>query len=177
MVVTADAVTLLRELGAEDIGHPGGTLFDHLVRVHDLLTEWGADTPLRLAGLCHAFYGTDGFPVELYGLDRRAELAAHIGADAEGLVYFYASCDRRASYPEIPYEAGEFVDRFRGARVRPEPRLRRAFAELTVANELDIVRATPLFDELDRTALHDRFVRWNALLSPAANAEVERVLG
>ncbi|NUU23068.1 MAG: hypothetical protein HOV68_16395 [Streptomycetaceae bacterium] len=173
---------MLRDLGAEDIAHPGGTLFDHLVRVHDLLTEWGADRTLRFAGLCHAFYGTDGFAVALYGLDRRPELAAAIGTEAEELVYFYASCDRSASYPGLAADDGAFTDRFTGERYRPEPRLRRAFAELTVANELDIVRVNPAFgrstpvDDVDRGTLHDLFLGWRTLLSPAANAEVERVL-
>lgn len=176
-MVTADTVTVLRELGAEGIGHPGGTLFDHLVRVHDLLTEWGADPELRLAGLCHAFYGTDGFPVALYGLDRREELAALIGAEAEELVYFYASCDRKATYAELADGQGVFADRFTGARYVPGPRLRRAFAEITVANELDIASISPIFDEVERELLHALFERWRPLLSPAANAEVERVLG
>ncbi|MCF2526773.1 DUF6817 domain-containing protein [Yinghuangia soli] len=176
-MVTADAVTLLRDLGAEDIAHSGGNLFDHLVRVHDRLAEWGADRTLRLAGLCHAFYGTDGFAVALYGLERRAELAALIGAEAEELVYFYASCDRRASYPGLPDEQGEFVDRFSGVRYRPELRLRRAFAELTVANELDFVAVNPLFDEIEAEGYYALFAPWLPLLSPAACGEVERAYG
>ncbi|WP_436771761.1 DUF6817 domain-containing protein [Yinghuangia sp. YIM S09857] len=175
-MVTTDAVAVLRELGAEGIGHPGGTLFDHLVRVHDMLTEWGADREVRLAGLCHAFYGTDGFPVALYGLDRRAELAGLVGDEAEELVYFYASCDRKASYPELSDAHGTFTDRFTGARYVPGPRLRRAFAEITVANELDIAAISPVFDAIERSQLHALFERWQGLLSPAANAEVERVL-
>lgn len=176
-MVTADAVILLRELGAEDIAHPGGTLFDHLVRVHDRLTEWGADPTVRIAGLCHACYGTDGFPVALYGLECRSDLAGLIGADAEELVYFYASCDRRASYPGLPYERGEFVDRFTGARYRPELRLRRAFAEITVANELDVVAFNPLFDEIEAEGLLALFEPWRPLLSPAASRELDRAYG
>jgi hypothetical protein len=42
--------------------------------------EEGAARPaLQLAGLCHAFYGTDGFPGALLPLDRRGELAAAVG--------------------------------------------------------------------------------------------------
>ncbi|MFF8844326.1 DUF6817 domain-containing protein [Streptomyces sp. NPDC015127] len=39
-----------------------------------------ARSGLQLAGLCHAYYGTDGFSTALLSLDRRAELAAVIGA-------------------------------------------------------------------------------------------------
>lgn len=56
------AIALLRKLGAADIAHPGGTLVAHLQRVQRQLAEWGARPALQLAGLCHAFYGTDGFP-------------------------------------------------------------------------------------------------------------------
>ena len=52
----------LASRGAAGIAHPGGTLLAHLERVHALLTEWGARPAVRLAGLCHAYYGTDRFP-------------------------------------------------------------------------------------------------------------------
>ncbi|MFF0214414.1 DUF6817 domain-containing protein [Streptomyces vinaceus] len=97
----ACALALLRELGAGRLDHPGGTLLAHLERVHARLGVWGARPALRLAGLCHAFYGTDGFATALLPVGRRAELAAVIGAEAEEIVYFYASCDRAASYPTL----------------------------------------------------------------------------
>ncbi|MGY5125449.1 DUF6817 domain-containing protein [Streptomyces nigrescens] len=83
---TSQAVALLRELGAETLDHPGGTLLAHLRRVQEQLATWGARPALQLAGLCHAFYGTDGFATPLLPLDRRTELAAVIGAEAEALV-------------------------------------------------------------------------------------------
>ncbi|MFB7983582.1 DUF6817 domain-containing protein [Streptomyces vinaceus] len=97
----ARALALLRERGAGRLDHPGGTLLAHLERVHARLGVWGARPALRLAGLCHAFYGTDGFATALLPVGRRAELAAVIGAEAEEIVYFYASCDRAASYPTL----------------------------------------------------------------------------
>ncbi|MFD5480639.1 DUF6817 domain-containing protein [Streptomyces hawaiiensis] len=83
------AVALLRGLGAADIAHPGGTLLTHLTRVQRRLAAWDARPALQLAGLCHAFYGTDGFPDAPLPLDRRGELAAAVGAEAEALVYLY----------------------------------------------------------------------------------------
>lgn len=85
------AVAWLRELGAQDVAHPGGTLLLHLERVRGLLASWGARPALQRAGLCHAFYGTDGFPTALLPLARRAELAEVIGEEAESLVYLYAA--------------------------------------------------------------------------------------
>ena len=115
----------------------------HLERVHALLTEWGARPAVRLAGLCHAYYGTDRFPAALGDPRRRKELTAITGAETERLVYFYASCDRRFSYPHLAKREGSFKDRFTGTVLRPPLRLRRDFAELTAANELDIVAVNP----------------------------------
>ncbi|MGW3150033.1 DUF6817 domain-containing protein, partial [Streptomyces sp. NPDC001177] len=97
----AQARALLGQLGADTLAHPGGTLLAHLDRVRERLAVWGARPALRLAGLCHAAYGTDGFPSELLPLDRRPELRAVIGTEAEAIVYFYASCDRKATYPTL----------------------------------------------------------------------------
>jgi hypothetical protein len=69
--------------GADRIDHPGGTLYDHLSRVADVLSEWGAAEEVRLAGLCHAAYGTDGFDKSLLSVDDRKALRDVIGEDAE----------------------------------------------------------------------------------------------
>ncbi|MGI5516358.1 DUF6817 domain-containing protein [Streptomyces sp. CA-106131] len=112
--MTAEAMAILQAAGAEEIEHPGGTLLSHLRRVSALLGSWGARPALVSAGLCHAFYGTDGFPVALLDLGHRAELVEAIGVEAEALVYFYASCDRKSSYPGLTHNRGTFVDRFTG---------------------------------------------------------------
>lgn len=175
--MTAQALALLRAAGAEEIEHPGGTLLAHLQRVSALLASWGARPALVSAGLCHAFYGTDGFPVALLDLGRRAELAEAIGVEAEALVHFYASCDRGASYPGLPDDAGPFVDRFTGARLRPGLPARRDFAELTAANELDIVAVSPQARTRYGADLLDLFTRWRPLLSEPARAHCHRLLG
>ena len=104
----------LASRGAAEIAHPGGTLLAHLLRVGALLDQWGTRPALRLTGLCHAWYGTDGFDAGLGSLAFRDELAAIIGTEAEQLVYFYASCDRGFSYPHLGEPDGSFKDRFTG---------------------------------------------------------------
>ncbi|MFC9279834.1 DUF6817 domain-containing protein [Streptomyces collinus] len=170
------AVALLRELGAEDVPHPGGTLLAHLLRVRELLGTWGARPALRLAGLCHAFYGTDGFPTGLLPLDRRADLVAVIGAEAEAIVHLYASCDRGATYPDLGRPDGVFHDRFTGAPHLPEPRARRDFAELSAANELDLARLDPAFREQWGPGLLTLFTRVRHLLSAEAWRDCRTVL-
>lgn len=161
-------MALLHEVGAEAIAHPGGTLLAHLRRVQERLAAWGARPAVQLAGLCHAFYGTDGFPTSLLPLDRRAELAAVIGAEAEALVYFYAACDRRSSYPTLADPDAAYRDRFTGRTFTPDLGMRRDFAELSAANELDIARIDPAFREAAGADLLTLFTRLRPLLSRSA---------
>jgi uncharacterized protein (TIGR00369 family) len=169
-------VESLASHGAREIPHPGGTLLAHLERVHALLGQWGARPVVRLAGLCHAYYGTDGFPTALGDPADRDELAAIIGEEAERLVYFYAGCDRRFSYPHLAEPGGPFKDRFTGTVLDPPLPLRRDFAELTAANELDIMRVNPGLRAQYGAGLLDLFTAWRKLLSAPAWQTVQTTL-
>jgi hypothetical protein len=169
-----EAGALLRRLGADRVPHPGGTLLAHLERVHARLALWDARPALRLAGLCHAFYGTDGFPTGLLPLDRRPELASVIGPDAEAIVHFYASCDREATYPHLLEPL--FRDRFTGRTYAPDPLACRDFAELTAANELDLARRDPDFRERWGPELLALLTRFRPLLSRPAWRDTLSVL-
>ncbi|MGW4565830.1 DUF6817 domain-containing protein [Streptomyces sp. NPDC004561] len=162
------AVVLLREFGAESIAHPGGTLLAHLQRVQARLATWKARPALQLAGLCHAFYGTDGFPTALLPLDRRNDLAAVIGTEAEAIVYLYASCDRKATYPALNQADAAVHDRFTGRSCDPGPQGRRDFTELSAANELDLVIVDSDFRDRWRPELLALFTRLQDLLSADA---------
>ena len=175
--MTAKALTMLQDANAERIDHPGGTLLTHLKRVEALLASWEARPALRAAGLCHAFYGTDGFPVALLDLEHRADLVEAIGADAEAIVYFYASCDRKVSYRTLAEADGLFLDRFVGATLQPNLDQRRDFAELTAANELDLAAISPDIRAEHGAGLLGLFTRWRPLLSDAAWAHCRSVLG
>lgn len=166
----------LASRGAAEIPHPGGTLLAHLERVHALLAQWGARPALRRAGLCHAFYGTDGFAVALGDPSRRDELASMVGKEAERLVYLYASCDRGFSYPHLAEPAGPFKDRFTGAVLCLPLSLRRDFAELTAANELDIAAINTDLRSQAGPALLGLFTSWSNLLSRPAWQAVHATL-
>ncbi|MCX5192499.1 hypothetical protein OOK31_01105 [Streptomyces sp. NBC_00249] len=171
-----EALRLLTELGAADAPHPGGTLGAHLRRVHRQLEAWQARPALRLAGLCHAFYGTDGFAVAPLPLTHRSRLAEAIGAEAEAIVYLYASCAREASYPTLAGADPAFHDRFTGRTFTPSRRQREDFAELTAANELDIARVDPAFRERWGADLLALFTRLRPLLSARAWQDCATVL-
>ncbi|MFD0368939.1 DUF6817 domain-containing protein [Streptomyces sp. NPDC127114] len=119
---------------------------------------------------------TDGFAESLLPLERRPELAAAIGEEAENLVHFYASCDRDFSYPALPDPAGPFRDRFTDETFTPTDRQRADFAEITAANELDLAAVNPEFRTRWGDPLLRLFTRWRPLLSEAAFADVRNVL-
>lgn len=130
--------TFLRSRDAERLAHPGGALYEHLCRVSMLLSDWGADETIQIAGLCHACYGTDGFDHAMVDVTDRQTLAELIGPAAEELVYLYCSCDRAAVYPLLGDDGPvAFRDRFTGRVHTPSQREVRAFLEITAANELD----------------------------------------
>ncbi|MEV6860099.1 DUF6817 domain-containing protein [Streptosporangium subroseum] len=173
----SNAIRLLRQLGAETVPHPGGTLLDHLIRVHDRLARWKAAPALRTAGLCHAFYGTDGFPTGLLGLAERDRLAEVIGPEAEELVYRYGACDRAHVYPQLGVaDPVEFRDRFTD-RTAPIAAAELAwFAELTAANELDLADHDPGFAAKYGPDLLTLFTRTRPLLSTAAWTDCQTIL-
>jgi hypothetical protein len=137
----AAAIAFLTAHGADRIEHPGGTLLAHLVRTAQRLESWQARSELVLAGLCHAAYGTDGFPVPLVELRQRATLAAVIGTAAEAIVYAYCASDRSHEMPSS--DSSTLRDRFTGALMTPSAELLAAFVELTCANEIDVLLHSP----------------------------------
>jgi uncharacterized protein DUF6817 len=138
MMAVDPVLALLRERGAETIEHPGGTLYAHLRRVHDRLAGHGAPEDLRLAGLGHAVYGTDGFDVSLLELAERPTMRALVGDSAELLIYRYGACDRRRTWRSLAHTA-QVWDRFTGAVSLLDTDELRGFADLSIVNELDVI--------------------------------------
>jgi hypothetical protein len=146
-VAFAASPTILRYLldrGADDIDHPGGTLFEHVLRTAVTLAEWEASADLVSAGICHAAYGTDGFPVSLSGLDQRGIVRVMLGDRAESIVYLYAASDRAVTWGASP-SAGRvpYRDRFTGERRMLSTTEASAYWTLTAANELDLLDRIP----------------------------------
>jgi hypothetical protein len=166
----------LRERGAGDIPHAGGSLYDHLGRVHDRLATLGLDREVRLAGLTHAVYGTDGFPVSLLDVADRRILRELVGAPAELLVYRYSGCDRGHTWRALG-ATGLIRSRFNGACESPAPHELRAFVDLSIVNELDVAEHDPRIAARYGDYFRDVFAGWAPLASPAVLAEAYRVLG
>jgi hypothetical protein len=144
----AATITFLRAHGADTTPHIFGDLLEHLIGVEELVRTWGGSDPLALAALGHATYGTHGFEPHLLELDQRSLLAGTIGEEAEALVYFYASCDREAFYPQLTAADTsladlQFRDRFTGAEFAPTSEDVRLFVDLTFANEAELAATAP----------------------------------
>jgi hypothetical protein len=134
--------------GADEIAHLDGSLFDHLERTELLLRGWGSTETVSLAGLCHAVYGTDGFPTALLTLEERNVVSEVAGSDVEALVYLYASCDRGYAYARLSGSAQRpFKDRFTGRTFKPTQAELRDFVDITLANEFDVGIVGPKANE------------------------------
>jgi hypothetical protein len=173
-----DIEEFLRARGAEELPHAGGSLYDHLRRVRATLATWGAGPIVQVAALCHAAYGTDGFPHPLVDVANRDTLRALIGTEAEALVYLYGSCDRSVTYPRLGQpDPVPFRDRFTGEALSPTPASVDAFVEITTANELDVIAHDAELAAKHGPALHELFVRARGRMSASAWRAVETRFG
>ncbi|MCU1374628.1 MAG: hypothetical protein JWO68_1914 [Actinomycetia bacterium] len=138
-----DPDAFLSARGAADVAHPGGTLLAHLRRTAALLESWDVRPALVTAGLGHAVYGTDSFPVVLATLDEREAVRAVLGDEAEAIVYRYAASDRPVTWDAIDRPAVPYRDRFTGETTTLEGAELADYWTLSTANELDLVERVP----------------------------------
>lgn len=103
---------LLRRLGLHRVEHDSHVPFTaHLVGTSRLLERWGARRALCDAGMFHSAYGTEWFSADVQV--ERDEVREVIGVDAEDVVWWWCSIERRTLDPD----ACTVVERRRGRRV------------------------------------------------------------
>jgi hypothetical protein len=175
MKADEEAREWLRERGAGNVPHAGGSLYDHLGRVHDRLCTLGLGPDVQLAGLTHAVYGTDGFGVSLLDVADRQILRDLVGVAVELQVYRYGGCDRGHTWRALGATC-LIRSRFNGACESPPPDELRAFVDLSIVNELDVAEHDPAIAAKYGDYFRDIFAGWSHLASPAVVAEAERVL-
>jgi hypothetical protein len=158
------------------MAHPGGTLDSHLERVQQRLARLGAPETVQWAGRVHAVYGTDGFAVALLDLDERSLLAGIVGEETEQLVYRYGACDRGRTWGTLA-DTRRVWDRFTGADELLDEGQLRAFAELSIVNELDVAEHSEDFLARFGDYFRRLTATWSSLLSPAVAADARRVFG
>ncbi|PZV92668.1 hypothetical protein SAMN05443287_108193 [Micromonospora phaseoli] len=165
----------LRRHGAEQIAHPGGTLYAHLCRVSERLAVLGCGSDVQAAGLTHAVYGTDGFDLALLNRADRGVLRDLVGAEAEKLVYLYGACDRSRSWRELA-ETGRVFDRFVGEVRTPSTAQLRSLVNLSIVNELDVIEHDPAVADRHGAYLRELFASWAPLASEQVIRDAQRVL-
>ena len=93
--LTSTKIDFLKRLGTEETKHSGGTLFDHLIGVSNILEEMGAPQHVQDAGLFHSIYGTAIFHQQTTA--DRGVIKSVIGEKAERLVYLFCILGRETN--------------------------------------------------------------------------------
>jgi hypothetical protein len=101
MQTVARVLAVLAERGADTAPHGRSTLLRHLTGTHAILERWAQPAHVRLAGLLHSIYATDGFAHALVDPSERSLIRELVGADAERLVFLFCSIDRRDLFSAI----------------------------------------------------------------------------
>ncbi|WP_413818700.1 DUF6817 domain-containing protein [Shinella sp.] len=86
---------ILLSLGAENIAHSNGTLFDHLLGTQRILSCWGAPDYVARGGLVHSVYSTQYFREGPTDLRCRADIEALVGSASERLAFLFSILDRQ----------------------------------------------------------------------------------
>ncbi len=147
----AEAIALLKELGAEEIEHHAErSLLEHLSATFTLLTAWGATKELALAGLCHSVYSTSEFGDARLDPQNRDQVRDVIGTEAERLAFLFCAMDR-AAFLDDP-GGNKIKNRFDGKDVAIETGETKAMCEILFANELDLAIAKKGADRPDKIA-------------------------
>ncbi|MEV4343855.1 DUF6817 domain-containing protein [Actinoplanes sp. NPDC049596] len=165
----------LRDRNAESIEHAGGSLYEHLNRVRDRVEAHGLGEDEQLAALTHAAYGTDGFPVVLLDVADRQQLRGLIGREAEAMVYRYGGCDRGRTWRALPSTCTVW-SRFTGHAEAPTPEQLRAFADLSIINELDVYERSPEIAAKAGDYFRSVFPSWDVIASESVMADCRRTL-
>ena len=159
----------LKQIGTSRVAHRNGTLLKHLQGVWTLLRDWHNPEAVCLAGLYHSVYSTGGFEQQLIPLDKRHEITAKIGNEAERLVYLFGACHRPLTHPRIGVETPlHFHDRFNEQDYLLKDEEWRAICEIMLANELDLGRYDPAFYTKHLMHYKDLFARFEPWLSESA---------
>ena len=85
----------LRKLGTDKTKHSGGTLFEHLVGVSEILKKMDAPQHVQDAGLYHSIYGTSAFHHQTTA--DRGVVQSVIGEKAEHLAYLFCILGRETN--------------------------------------------------------------------------------
>lgn len=146
---------LLVAHGAGATPHSGRTLLDHLIGTYWLLSDWGCQEDVCLAGLLHSAYGTAQFARETVPLADRAELRRLVGREAERLAHLFSACSSTADRIRA-VATGSFRSRHENTEIRLCPEDARHILVIECANLLEQGAADGLREVLNKLSFADR---------------------
>jgi hypothetical protein len=88
-------------------------------------------------------------------------------------LYLYAKTDRASSYPTFAGPTPSVIDRETGVATRLDAETLRAFAELTIANELDVFAHSAELSEQHGRQAARLFCSWRSLIGARARADLD----
>ena len=103
-------ISLLRNLGAEDVPHECTNLLTHCIGVANLLRNLGCGGRLVRAGLVHPVYGCDSSDALRLNLTHD-ELTELIGIEGEQLVYYYSLVSETSLYMAVRLWRSDLLER------------------------------------------------------------------
>lgn len=114
---------------------------EHLLGTAARLRAWGNRPEVCVAGLFHSIYGTQSFHVQSVPLERRAEVAALIGTEAETWAFHFCVLNRRELRQTPPADPVLAHDHTSGAERLVPGAMVTDLLEIEAANLLDQVPA------------------------------------
>jgi hypothetical protein len=107
-------------MGVEQVPHTHKSYLAHLIAVYRDLEAQGCLEEVCRAGMFHSIYGTERFQGFTLPLERRGEVRALVGDQAERLAYLNCAMDRPSFDHALEQDAEpcRFTDRIAGQEVR-----------------------------------------------------------
>ena len=142
---TEEMVTFLRKVTAGQIQHSGDSLLEHFKGVRSVLRIWGERPEVYNAGLFHSVYGSESFKSGPVSADRRCEVTALIGKEAERLAWLFCTVRRYTLFDSVTKaEHGQRIQsREDGQWIDLNPKEFRDLITITVANWVEQAERRP----------------------------------
>ncbi|NML97867.1 hypothetical protein HHL24_07885 [Paraburkholderia sp. RP-4-7] len=173
----ADIREVLRQFGTDEVDHFGRPLTEHLMETSRWLQKWGNPMTLSLAGAFHSIYGTEEFRQKTLPLDRRSDVRAVIGAEAEALAYLFCFANRHSLFEQADAGPFEIPLPSLGYSTEVSTETYTALIELEAANIIDQALHQPNAPARAGPFWLARFDFKAAFLSEGAKVDCRQVLG
>ena len=165
----------LLALGADELIHSGRHFLTHLEGTYLILRRWGLSESVCYAGLFHSIYGTDSFKRNPLPLEKRDELKALIGAEAEQLAYLFGSVRRITLFEPTAPQCIRFRDDAPHVPIIEKEWV--ALLHMEYANTLEQVSELGVLGRFVLAKLGKKWFHLKQHLTTACNAELESVFG